>query len=85
MEPRHLSEAFEHVARCDHFCVGVVGEYTDDELDAAEQLLISKQNDIVMQEDHESEQQYEILDRALNLIEHERMNRRTHAKNQVQR
>lgn len=41
---QHLADAFVHVARANHYMVGVVDAYTSDELDAAEQLLISVEN-----------------------------------------
>ena len=44
VNPSHLAEAYLQVARADHYLVGVVPGYTLDELDAAEQILISIEN-----------------------------------------
>lgn len=68
---KHLVEAFEHVARVNHYMVGVVGTFTDQELDAAEQIMISKQNDCKRQG-----QRYELLERALGLVDDTRFQRR---------
>lgn len=65
----HIAEAYEHVARINHYLVGVIvtqGPITTPELEAAEQLLIDKQN-----AGPQKGQRYVVLDRALDLIEHE--------------
>ncbi len=41
---RHLADAYVHVARANHYMVGVVAAHSDDELDAAEQALITSEN-----------------------------------------
>lgn len=41
---QQLADAFVHVAQANHYMVGVVPGYTDDELDAAEQILIAREN-----------------------------------------
>lgn len=39
-----LADAYEEVAHADHYMVGIVESVTDDERDAAEQILITRQN-----------------------------------------
>ncbi len=43
-DPEHIAEAYLHVATVNHYLVVVSPAYTADELDAAEQILISKDN-----------------------------------------
>jgi hypothetical protein len=66
-----LAVAYEAVARLDHYMVGVVAPYTDEELDAAEQVLIEKQN-----AGPQRGARYNVLERALDLIEDSRAKRR---------
>lgn len=40
----HVAQAFEAVARANHYMVQVAPGYTSDELDAAEQILINREN-----------------------------------------
>lgn len=42
--PTQLAAAYLAVARTNHYMVGIVEPVTDDELDAAEQLLITEEN-----------------------------------------
>lgn len=79
VDPKHLADAFEHVAGVNHYAVGIVASFTDDDLDVAEQLLINKQNKLI-----DGDPQYNVLDLALDLIENARKTRRDDAKNQVQ-
>lgn len=71
----HLADAFEAVGRVNHYMVGVVGHYTDEELDRAEQILINKQN-----LGPQKGARYMTLERALDCIEAERTKRRQAAK-----
>ena len=73
---RALADAFEHVAKVNHYMVGVIGDFTDDELDDAEQLLIARQNKLRVQKGST----FNRYERALDDIEHTRVRRR-HAQN----
>lgn len=42
--PTQLAAAYLAVARVNHYMVGIVEPVTDDELDAAEQILITEEN-----------------------------------------
>ena len=42
-----LADAYEAVARANHYMVGIIETVTDDERDEAEQILIRRQNDLV--------------------------------------
>lgn len=42
--PEQIADAYEAVARVNHYMVGIVEIVTEDEVDAAEQILISRQN-----------------------------------------
>ena len=44
INPEHLAEAYIKVAQADHYLVCVAPECTEDDLDAAEQILISRDN-----------------------------------------
>ncbi len=63
-----LADAFEAVARVNHYMVGVVVEYDEDDLNAAEQHLINRQNAVGTQKGAE----YRRLDLALDLVEQAR-------------
>ncbi len=63
-DSKALAEAFETVARVNHHLVGVVGSYTDEDLDAAEQILIDKQNS-----GPQSGACFKTLDLALDMVE----------------
>lgn len=65
-----LADAYEAVAKVDHYMVGIVESFTDAELDAAEQILITRQN-----AGKQSGARYRRLDLALNLIESDRKGR----------
>lgn len=43
--PKDIMQAYLRVAACNHYLVGVVGDFTQDELDEAEQMLITMSND----------------------------------------
>lgn len=43
-----LADAYEKVARVNHHMVGIVEPVTDDERDAAEQILITQQNSCIV-------------------------------------
>lgn len=60
-----LADAFLHVATVNHYMVGIVEVYTPDELDGAEQLLITRSNS----DNNENPD----LELALDLIEHARL------------
>lgn len=60
-----LADAFLVVATVYHYMVGIVEPYTSDELDGAEQLLITRSNE----QDNENPD----LELALDLIEHARL------------
>ena len=66
-----LAEALLAIARVDHYTVGIVEPITNDELDGAEQLIISGQNALPMQ----SGTLYDICNLALDIIEHMRRRR----------
>lgn len=66
-----LADAFEAVGRVDHYMVGVIYTFSDEELDAAEQKLINKQNT-----GPQKGKAFQALERALNLIENTRVRRR---------
>lgn len=68
---KQLAFAYEAVAKLNHHMVGVVALHTDDELDAAEQLLITKQN-----AGPQKGAKYNTLERALDLIESARTMRK---------
>lgn len=60
-----LAEAFVHVATVNHYQVGIVGSYTPEELDEAEQLIITR--------DNAADNKDPILELALDLMEHARL------------
>ncbi len=65
-----LADALEAVARVNHYMVGIVGDHCADEIDAAEQLLIDRQNSVAnaMPASRE-ESRYMDLELALDLVE----------------
>ena len=63
----HLAEAFIRVARANHYVVGVTHAYTIEQLDDAEQIVITKQN-----RGPQTGPTFAVLDRALDLIEQAR-------------
>lgn len=68
----HLAEAFTHVARVNHYMVGVTADHTDVELCAAQQLLITEQNALPL----EAVARHAVLDLALDLMEQANRSRR---------
>ena len=62
----HLADVYEYVARVNHYLVTVVA-CSDDERDAAEQVLISRQNAAGARKGGGSR-----FDLALDLLEHDR-------------
>jgi hypothetical protein len=64
INPEDLAEAYIHVARVNHYLVCVASGYTHDELDAAEQLLITR--------DNAANNNDAVLNLALDLLEHDR-------------
>ncbi len=60
------------VATANHYMVGIVESVTADEIDAAEQILIDRQNSI-----HHESPMWQRLEFALDLLEH--MRRTTYA------
>jgi hypothetical protein len=61
----HLADAYEAVARLNHYMVGVVYFATADELNATRQVLIGRQNALRQQHGFV----YEKFNRALDLID----------------
>ena len=61
-----LADAYQAVASANHYMIGIVEPYTDDELDQAKQELIMRQNAVDKVLDPE---QFAVLDLALELIE----------------
>jgi len=61
-----LADAYLLVSEADHYMVGIVEKVTHDEMDAAEQVLIARQND--MPSWATASAQYRALDRALDLL-----------------
>lgn len=62
-----LADAYIAVARADHYMVGIVATVTTAERDAAERILISRQN-----AGKQSGASYRRLDLAIDLLEHDR-------------
>jgi len=66
--PKHLADAVLHIARVNHYLVGLASTTFDlDDLDAAEQILIEVQN-----AGPQKGRRYDVLDRALDLLDVER-------------
>jgi hypothetical protein len=65
--PEQLADAFEAVCRVNHYMVGIVEPFTSNELEAAEQILITRQNASKQGGAH-----YWRLDMAISLIENAR-------------
>jgi len=63
-----LADAYEAVAKVNHYMVGIVESTTRDEKDAAEQILINRQN-----AGRQSGAIYERLDLALDLLANDRL------------
>lgn len=61
-----LAKAYEAVARTNHYMVGIVESVTQEERDAAKQILITRQN-----AGKQSGAAYRRLDLALDLLEHD--------------
>ena len=59
----HLADAFEQVARVNHYMIGIVEDYTDEELLGAEQQLIARQNAGTQQG-----QRFATFERALDMV-----------------
>ena len=67
LRAQKLADAFHAVGKVNHYMVGVTFNFTPDDLDAAEQLLIDKQN-----AGPQKGASFQALERALDAIEHER-------------
>ena len=63
-----LAEAFELVAKTNHYMIGIVEPYTADELQEAKQLLITRQNRL-SEPGPALAAYYDRLDLALDLVE----------------
>ena len=61
-----LADAYQAVASANHYMIGIVEPFTDDEYDQAKQELIMRQNAVDKVLDPE---QFAVLDLALELIE----------------
>lgn len=66
---QQLADAFMHVAQCNHYMVGIIEPFTDDELLAAEQILIARENST-------KSVQKRVCSFALDMIEQEKAKRR---------
>lgn len=44
---QQLADAYEAVAKANHYMIGIVEQFSDDELEAAKQILIERQNALV--------------------------------------
>lgn len=66
-----LADALIKVATANHYMVGIVEPFTDEELDGAEQLIITQ--------DNATEPDNAITSLALDIIEHERQDRLSRA------
>ena len=64
---QQLADAFTEIARTNHYMVGLVETVTDAELEEAEQLLITRQNNV-----EQNTTMWLIFDLALDLIEKQR-------------
>lgn len=64
INPQHLADAYIHVAEANHYLVCVNPTYTADDLDAAEQILISR--------DNAADNKDAAIMLALDLLEHDR-------------
>lgn len=71
VKAQHVAEAYHAVARVNHYLVGVVGAYSEEELDRAEQILINKQT-----AGPQKGKAYTTLELALDLVEQARRERR---------
>lgn len=71
-----LADAYEAIAKVNHYMVGIVAPVTDEEVDKAEQLLITRQNDTP-----ERSRKYRVLNLALDLIQAEQRRRLEAASN----
>lgn len=69
-----LADAFHEVGKVNHYMVGVVGGFSDEELEAAEQILIDRQN-----AGPQKGKAFAALERALDEIESARVKRRQEA------
>lgn len=79
--PTQLAAAYLAVARANHYMVGIVEPVTDDELDAAEQLLITEENKPATQRKASSK----AISLALDLVEAEKQHRLLLASEAVQK
>jgi hypothetical protein len=68
LRARKLADAFHAVGKVNHYMVGVTFNFTPDDLDAAEQLLIDRQN-----AGPQKGAAFQALERALDEIENERL------------
>lgn len=66
-----LADAFHEVGKVDHYMVGIAYPFSDEELEAAEQILIDRQNG-----GPQKGKVFAALERALDAIESERTKRR---------
>ncbi len=67
LRARKLADAFHAVGKVNHYMVGVTFNFTPDDLDAAEQLLIDRQN-----AGAQKGAAFQALERALDEIENQR-------------
>lgn len=65
--PEQLANAYEALARANHYMLGIVEPVTDDERNAAEQILIARQN-----AGPQKGATYKRLDLALDCLEYDR-------------
>ena len=63
LNPEHLADAYVHIARIDHYLVGIPAKPNYDELRATEQILIER--------DNATNNADTVLNFALDLIEHD--------------
>jgi hypothetical protein len=73
LRARKLADAFHSVGKVNHYMVGVTFNFTPDDLDAAEQLLIERQN-----AGPQKGAAFQALERALDEIENERVKKFVH-------
>lgn len=70
----HIAEAYEHVAKVNHYLVCVSGRdyWSIDQFDAAEQILIARQNALKPGQDRA---QWRRLELALDILAYDRQRR----------
>lgn len=65
---RDLAVALQLVSRANHYMVGITFQHSQEELDVAEQILIDSQNGINPLAGAQERNQWEVLERALDLV-----------------